>query len=147
MHPPKNELQRMWINQPSKLQPLHHLHGRNVLAHHEYDTEKMSTWRVYFLEGDIVSSQVDGLWLSRGWVGPSVRDAAERRSTVKHYGRIYACMASFPDTDEGRDEANAFMQANPGVSLLCIENGRAYLAHEDDVGVEEENADFQPSAR
>ena len=23
---------RMWINQPSTLQPLHHLHGTNVLA-------------------------------------------------------------------------------------------------------------------
>lgn len=55
--------QRMWINQPSGLQPLHHLHGTRVLAHHEYD----DTWVVYFLEGDTISMQVLRLWLSEGW--------------------------------------------------------------------------------
>ena len=56
-------LKRMWINQPSTLQPLHHLHGTNVLAHHEYDT----TWRVYFLSGPVISQQVFRLQLAEGW--------------------------------------------------------------------------------
>ena len=56
-------IKRMWINQPSTLQPLHHLHGTNVLAHHEYD----NTWKVYFLSGDVVSMQVQSICLSEGW--------------------------------------------------------------------------------
>lgn len=56
-------MQRMWINQPSTLQPLHHLHGTNVLAAHEYG----STWRVYFLAGNAVSMQVPHATLSKGW--------------------------------------------------------------------------------
>lgn len=55
--------QRMWINQPSTLQPLHHLHGTNVLAVHEYD----DTWSIFFLSGDAVSMQASLLWLSDGW--------------------------------------------------------------------------------
>lgn len=58
-------MKRMWINQPSTLQPLHHLHGTNVLAAHEYD----DTWRIYFLSGPVVSQQCSGLCLSEGWVG------------------------------------------------------------------------------
>lgn len=54
---------RMWINQPSTLQPLHHLHGINVLAVHEYD----DTYRIYFLSGPIVSQQVFASALSPGW--------------------------------------------------------------------------------
>lgn len=61
--------QRMWINQPSGLQPLHHLHGTNVLAVHEYD----DTWRVYFLSGDTISMQCLRLWLSDGWIKRSVK--------------------------------------------------------------------------
>lgn len=56
-------VKRMWINQPSGLQPLHHLNGTNVLAVHEYD----STYRVYFLSGNKISQQADSLWLSEGW--------------------------------------------------------------------------------
>ena len=54
---------RAWINQPSTLQPLHHLHGTNVLAVHEYG----STFRIYFLSGDCISQQADRLCLSIGW--------------------------------------------------------------------------------
>lgn len=57
-------VERMWINQPSTLQPLHHLNGTNVLAYHEYD----NTWRVYFLSGDIISMQVLSTCLSKGWI-------------------------------------------------------------------------------
>lgn len=55
--------QRMWINQPSTLQPLHHLHGTRVLAQHEYD----DTWQIYFLSGDTISMQASRLCLSEGW--------------------------------------------------------------------------------
>lgn len=60
-----NKIERMWINQPSTLQPLHHLHGTNVLASHEYD----DTWQVYFLSGGVISMQVLSLCLSKGWKG------------------------------------------------------------------------------
>jgi hypothetical protein len=54
---------RMWINQPSTLQPDHALHGTNVLAIAE--TDKMA--RIYFLSGPIESQQVSYLSLSPGW--------------------------------------------------------------------------------
>lgn len=56
-------LARMWINQPSTLQPLHSLHGTNVLAHPDTD----ACYRVYFLSGDVVSQQVPREALSLGW--------------------------------------------------------------------------------
>lgn len=56
-------LKRMWINQPSILQPLHHLHGVNVLAEHEYD----DTYKIWFLAGGTVSMQCPRLCLSVGW--------------------------------------------------------------------------------
>jgi hypothetical protein len=55
---------RMWINQPSGLQPYHHLHGTNVLAMPEYG----STYVIYFLLGDVISQQIDKLALSEGWI-------------------------------------------------------------------------------
>lgn len=54
---------RMWVNQPSTLQPLHHLNGTNVLAVHEHG----DTWRIYFLSGDVSSQQAPRAALSRGW--------------------------------------------------------------------------------
>ena len=57
------EIKRMWINQPSTLQPLHHLHGTNVLAHHAYD----HTYVIYFLSGKTVSMHVLRMVLSEGW--------------------------------------------------------------------------------
>lgn len=56
-------IRRAWINQPSKLQPLHKLHGTNVLA--ERDTDR--TTRVYFLNGPVFSQQVLNECLSDGW--------------------------------------------------------------------------------
>jgi hypothetical protein len=58
-----DKLERMWINQPSTLQPLHKLHGTNVLARREYD----DTLQIFFLSGDVVSQQAKSLWLSPGW--------------------------------------------------------------------------------
>ncbi|MBC8737177.1 hypothetical protein F6X40_10190 [Paraburkholderia sp. UCT31] len=58
-----NEIKRMWINQPSTLQPFHALHGTNVLATREYG----DTWRIYFLSGSVISQQISALALSEGW--------------------------------------------------------------------------------
>ncbi len=57
------EVTRMWVNQPSATLPHHKLHGTRVLAHPEY----FGTWRVYFLDGDVVSQQMSQLYLSKGW--------------------------------------------------------------------------------
>lgn len=56
-------MQRMWVNQPSTLQPLHHLHGTNVLAMRE----DRCTCRIYFLSGKVISQQASPLCLSNGW--------------------------------------------------------------------------------
>ena len=61
-------MKRMYIDQPSTLQPLHALHGTNVLAEEEAD----KVMRVYFLSGDIVSQQVPKLCLSEGWTKQNV---------------------------------------------------------------------------
>lgn len=52
---------RAWINAPSKFDPLHRLHGVNVLAQLEYN----DIYRVYFLSGSVISQQVLGRYLSR----------------------------------------------------------------------------------
>lgn len=54
---------RMWINQPSTLQPLHRLHGVRVLAGPDTD----ETMRAYFLEGDVIDMQIVRQALSAGW--------------------------------------------------------------------------------
>ncbi len=56
-------MKRMWIDQPSTLQPLHKLNGVNVLAVEETDV----CMRVYFLQGDVISQQVPKICLSDGW--------------------------------------------------------------------------------
>lgn len=60
----KNLPVRMWINQPSTLQSLHHLHGTNVLVVHDYE----NTYRAYFLSGNIESMQISSMELSKGWI-------------------------------------------------------------------------------
>ena len=62
----RKEIKRMWINQPSRSQQFHDLHGTNVLAVHEYD----DTWRIYFLSGNVISHQISRLALSEGWMEP-----------------------------------------------------------------------------
>lgn len=59
-------IKRMWIDQPSTSQPLHHLNGTRVLAYPEY----ANTYRIYFLSGDMISMLADRLWLSEGWPTP-----------------------------------------------------------------------------
>ena len=43
---------RAWVNQPSTLQPLHHLHGRHCIVH---DKGEQSV-TLYFTEGDLHST-------------------------------------------------------------------------------------------
>lgn len=57
-------LERKWINQPSTLQPLHKLHGTNVLAGYESETTSI----IYFLSGPIVDQLAPNLCLSDGWL-------------------------------------------------------------------------------
>lgn len=69
----KVDIQRCWINQPSANQPLHHLHGTNVLAYREGE----STYRVYFLSGPVISQQVPVNAISKGWVHPTTKKGAK----------------------------------------------------------------------
>jgi hypothetical protein len=64
-----NIMKRMWINQPSTLQPMHDLHGVNVLASVQPYTE--NTVIIYFLSGDIVSQVALKNCLSEGWTYPN----------------------------------------------------------------------------
>lgn len=59
----KGPIQRMWINQPSTLQPLHDYHGINVLAQEEMS----GSFTVYFLSGPIISMRVPRNAISYGW--------------------------------------------------------------------------------
>lgn len=59
----REQVRRMWINQPSRFQALHDLHGTNVLA-----TCEDGAWRVWFLSGEMVSMRVPYGALSLGWV-------------------------------------------------------------------------------
>jgi len=59
-------MKRMWINQPSKDQILHELHGTNVLADDKDTTDKLI--RIYFLSGDVISQDCIKICLSDGWV-------------------------------------------------------------------------------
>lgn len=54
---------RMWVNQPSTLQPLHALHGLNVLARREEDGQLL----MYFLSGEVICQHGSSLVLSEGW--------------------------------------------------------------------------------
>ena len=56
-------IKRMWINQPSTAQPLHDLHGTNVLC----EDSKKEVVRIYFLSGDVVSQNAPRLCLDNGW--------------------------------------------------------------------------------
>lgn len=60
---PSNSMSRMWVNQPSTLQPLHEMHGVRVLACPDTDR----TARAYFLSGDVIDMQVPREALSEGW--------------------------------------------------------------------------------
>lgn len=58
-------MHRMWINQPSTLQPHHDLHATNVLVAREASAPGMR--RVYFLRGAVISMVLPAVVLSPGW--------------------------------------------------------------------------------
>ena len=62
-------IHRMWINQPSKLQHHHDLHGTNVLVYSE-DSKNSNNpiVVVYFLSGDVISQRMFRSALSLGWL-------------------------------------------------------------------------------
>ncbi len=51
-----------------------------------------------------------------------------------HYGRSFALRAKF-DGDDAVEQANAFMEANPGTGLLAEEGGVCYIADLTDMGI------------
>jgi hypothetical protein len=60
----RQSLERRWINQPSTLQPLHKLHGTDVLLDREDNI-------IYFLSGPVTNMDITGLppVTSPGWLG------------------------------------------------------------------------------
>ena len=62
------KLERMWVNQPSTLQPHHVLNGRRVLA----ASRRPTYTKVYFVDGPVISMRVASVALSPGW--PGIRD-------------------------------------------------------------------------
>jgi len=52
---------RAWINQPSTLQPLHHLHGTPCIAMED----RPGNVRLYFVEGAVHSMDADPLSISK----------------------------------------------------------------------------------
>lgn len=56
-------MKRMWINQPSTLQPHHKLHGVRVLA----EDPKVGYRRIWFTGGDVISMEISMSALSEGW--------------------------------------------------------------------------------
>lgn len=62
-------LKRMWINQPSWLQPLHKMHGIRVLA--EPEPNQPNTMRAWLLEGEWQSISIPKQSLSDGWPSSS----------------------------------------------------------------------------
>ena len=58
-------LKRYWIDQPSTLQPLHHMNGTNVIVD---DSELQNvTCTVAPVSGDTITMQVPRIVLSKGW--------------------------------------------------------------------------------
>jgi hypothetical protein len=64
-------IKRMWINQPSTLQPFHKLHGQRVLAEYETSEDKdlhNTTVIVYFTDPELdVWKSIPTIALSEGW--------------------------------------------------------------------------------
>ena len=96
-------MKRMWINQPSTMQPLHHLHGTRVLA---------DGTKVYLLDGPTISMEVPSLCLSEGWPAhdpiPSPRGVGRDQA----HETVWACLHRLPEgalTETERDDLNTAM--------------------------------------
>ena len=50
------------------------------------------------------------------------------------YGRVFEVVATFDDSDAGTRDANAFMEAHPGIGVLEVTDGRIILADCKDAG-------------
>ena len=63
-----SDIRRMWVNQPSKLQRYHHLHGQRVHADigisSNQHKQARSMVRVYFLHGSRISQNIHRTALS-----------------------------------------------------------------------------------
>lgn len=53
---------RAWVNQPSTLQPGHHLHGRVGII---VDDDGRDSLTMFFTDGDTISTTVLRQWVSR----------------------------------------------------------------------------------
>ena len=62
------DIRRVWVNQPSTLQPMHRWNGMNMLATSYNDYCDV----VYFLEGDSISMVMPKACLSDGWLKKEV---------------------------------------------------------------------------
>jgi hypothetical protein len=67
------EIARMWINQPSELQPFHKFHATNVLVHtRHYKSQNginQTEYNAYFLSGDTESVRLPSLlYVAEGWL-------------------------------------------------------------------------------
>lgn len=79
-----DKVERMWVNQPSTFQPYNKWHGIRVLAHftdavNGYGKEVV---RVFFLEGPVVSMDMQARALSRGWPETSRVGRTYRKKTT-----------------------------------------------------------------
>ncbi len=59
------DMVRMWINQPSTLQPDHKLHGQEVLA--SFPSDRDGFIRVYPNSGALIATSVHKSILESGW--------------------------------------------------------------------------------
>lgn len=57
----KNIPYRAWINQPSTLDPLHHLHGMKCIAWND----RPGNVRLFFTEGPVHSMDAKPLWITK----------------------------------------------------------------------------------
>lgn len=73
-------MRRMWINQPSTLQPDHALHGTKVLAEKSDFGDHMR--RIWFTSGDVISREISVLSLSDGWQEKQQR---EQRTIARNW--------------------------------------------------------------
>ena len=58
---------RAWINQPSTLQPLHHMHGVKCIV----EDNGGNTVTLYFTEGDVHSMEAFKICVSRVYLSAS----------------------------------------------------------------------------
>lgn len=105
------EIVRMWINQPSDLQPLHYLHGTNVLVQREANSDM---YRAYFLTGDTISMHIGPTSLSAGWRTHAVQsdeveltcndgNAASVATRIAGNAALRAALQRYVDCDSARD--------------------------------------------